>query len=132
MFDPNLPQAGTEIDAVQMRAQLNGLKALIDAIVTVTAAQVDGVSTLNPGDPAAVTLTVSAGTLHFLFGIPRGLAGVAGTNGVDGAPGPPFANAVVDSVTTLPPGAAAWVTVSFDGTLVHFSYGIPAWGASPE
>ena len=123
MFDPNLPQAGTEIDAVQMRAQLNGLKALIDAIVTVTAAQVDGVSTVNPGDPAAVTLTVSAGSLNFLFGIPRGQEGVAGQ---DGAPGAPFANAVVDSVTTLPPGSPATVTVSFDGTLVHLSYGIPA------
>ncbi len=32
MFDPNLPQAGTEIDAVQMRDQLNGLKTLIDAV----------------------------------------------------------------------------------------------------
>ncbi len=31
-FDPNLPQAGTEIDAVQMRSQLNALKALIDAV----------------------------------------------------------------------------------------------------
>ena len=26
MFDPNLPQAGTETDAVQMRTQLNALK----------------------------------------------------------------------------------------------------------
>ena len=31
-FDPNIPQAGTEIDAVQMRSQLNGLKDLIDAV----------------------------------------------------------------------------------------------------
>ena len=31
-FDPNLPQAGTEIDADQMRSQLNGLKDLIDAV----------------------------------------------------------------------------------------------------
>ena len=30
-YDPNIPQAGTEIDAVQMRGQLNGLKDLIDA-----------------------------------------------------------------------------------------------------
>ena len=28
-FDPNLPQANTEIDAVQMRDQLNGLNDLI-------------------------------------------------------------------------------------------------------
>ncbi len=137
MFDPTLPQAGTEIDAVQMRSQLNGLKALIDAIVTLTAAQIDGVSTVNPGDPASVGLTVIGNTLHFTFGIPRGQEGQAGSNGSDGAQGvpgiqgqqgaqgPPFANAVVDSVTTLNPGDPATVTVSFDGVNVHFSYGIP-------
>lgn len=137
MFDPTLPQAGTEIDAVQMRSQLNGLKALIDAIVTLTAAQIDGVSTVNPGDPASVGLTVIGNTLHFTYGIPRGQEGQAGSNGSDGAQGvpgiqgqqgaqgPPFANAVVDSVTTLNPGDPATVTVSFDGVNVHFSYGIP-------
>ena len=31
-FDPNLPQELTEIDAAQMRSQLNALKALIDAL----------------------------------------------------------------------------------------------------
>jgi hypothetical protein len=31
-FDPNLPQAGTLVDAVQIRAQLNALKALIDEL----------------------------------------------------------------------------------------------------
>jgi hypothetical protein len=31
-FDPTLPLEHTEIDAAQMRAQLNGLKDLIDAI----------------------------------------------------------------------------------------------------
>jgi hypothetical protein len=137
MFDPTLPQPGTEIDAVQMRSQLNGLKALIDAIVTLTAAQIDGVSTVNPGDPASVGLTVIGNTLHFTFGIPRGQEGLPGSNGSDGAQGvpgiqgqqgaqgPPFANAVVDSVTTLNPGDPATVTVSFDGVNVHFSYGIP-------
>ncbi len=55
-------------------------------------------------------------TLHFTFGLPRGAdggqgpAGSNGTNGNDGSPGatgpqgPPFANAVVDWVTTLNPG----------------------------
>jgi hypothetical protein len=33
MFDPNLPQEGTPLDAVQMRSQFNGLKTLIDAIL---------------------------------------------------------------------------------------------------
>ena len=48
MFDPNLPQEGTPLDAVQMRSQLNGLKAIIDAILTVSAAQVDSTNTLPP------------------------------------------------------------------------------------
>jgi hypothetical protein len=128
MFDPNLPQAGTEIDAVQMRAQLNGLKALIDAIVTLTAAQVDGVGTLLPSEPATVGLSVISNTLHFTFGIPRGDEGVSGQNGSDGAQGsqgPPFAQAVVDAVTTLNPSDPATVNVSFDGTNVHFLFGIP-------
>ena len=123
MYDPNIPATNAELTSAMFRGQFQGLKALIDAIVTLTAAQVDGVSTLNPGDPATVTLTVNAGSLNFLFGIPRGQEGVAGQ---DGAPGAPFANVVVDSVTTLPPGSLATVTVSFDGSLVHLSYGIPA------
>jgi hypothetical protein len=128
MFDPNLPQAGTEIDAVQMRAQLNGLKDLIDAIVTLTAAQVDGVATLLPGEAATVELNVIGNTLHLTFGIPRGDEGVPGQNGSDGQPGsqgPPFAQAVVDSVTTLNPSDPATVNVGFDGTNVHFVFGIP-------
>lgn len=50
---------------------------------------------------------------------------------MDGAPGavdpqgPPFAAAVVDGVTILDPGIAATVGVSFDGTNVHFTFGIP-------
>ena len=125
-FNPVLPLDGSLVVADVLRDQFNGLAALIAAVTSVDAAVVDGVQTLNPGDPATVALTVNAETLHFLFGIPRGNEGVPGTNGTDGAPGPPFANAVVDGVTTLPPGAQAWVTVSFDGSLVHFSYGIPA------
>jgi hypothetical protein len=87
MFDPNLPQAGTEIDAVQMRGQLNGLKDLIDAILTVTAAQVDATNTLPPGDPAAVTVSVTGNTLHFSFDIPQGEAGAAGSEGPPGIQG---------------------------------------------
>ena len=90
MFDPNYPPLNAEIESAPLRSQFTSLKALIDALTSINAAQVDGVNTLNPGDPAAVTLTLSASTLHFLFGIPRGLEGVAGTNGVDGAPGPPL------------------------------------------
>lgn len=37
-FDPNLPQPNTPADADQMRAQLNGLKDLIDALTAQLAA----------------------------------------------------------------------------------------------
>lgn len=133
-FDPNLPQEGTDLDAVEMRAQLTGLKDLIDAILTITAAQIDSVSTGNSGEPATVGLSVVGNTLHFTFSLPRGDAGGTGpqgNNGMDGAPGgvgpqgPPFAAAVVDGVTTLDPGNAATVGVIFDGSNVRFTFGIP-------
>ena len=89
MYDPTLPQAGTEIDAVQMRGQLNGLKDLIDAIQTITAAQVDGTNTLPPGEPALVTLSVLGQTLHFTFDLPQGFNGADGSNGSDGSQGEP-------------------------------------------
>ena len=78
MFDPNIPQAGTEIDAVQMRGQLNGLKDLIDAVPTITSAQVDAVNTLPAGDPAAADASVASGALHLSFGIPEGQSGPPG------------------------------------------------------
>ena len=46
-FDPTLPIAGEEIDAVELRAQFNALKALIDAQaaqITAQAAQIAGLT----------------------------------------------------------------------------------------
>ena len=111
-----------------MRSQLTSLKALIDAILTLTAAQVDGTTTLNPGDPATAAVSVDGNTLRFTFGIPQGLQGEQGIQGFEGGPGPqgpPFATAIVDGVATLDPGMSATVSVSFDGTNVHFTFGIP-------
>ncbi|MBE2284014.1 MAG: hypothetical protein IAE77_11205 [Prosthecobacter sp.] len=125
MFDPTYPQDLTPIDATPMRNQLNSLKALIDAIATVTGAVVDSVNTLPAGEPAVVTVSVTDSTLHFTFDIPEGPQGVAGNDGGEGPPGPPFANAVVDAVNTLPAGDPANVTVSFDGTNVGFTFDIP-------
>ena len=122
MFDPNIPQPLTEIDADQMRGQLNGLKSLIDAVPGITDVVIDGVTTLDPGEPASATATIVGTVLHLTFAIPRGDEGVQGSQGVQG---PPFANAIVDAVNTLPPGSAATVSVSFDGTDVHFTFGIP-------
>ena len=127
-FDPTLPAANTPNSSAQMRAQLNGLKDLIDNIGSVTSAQVDTVTTLSAGDAATVDASITGGVLHFSFGIPQGQVGdpgPTGGNGNDGAPGQPFAQAVVDNVNTLSPGQDATVDVSFDGTNVHFSFGIP-------
>ena len=82
-------------------------------------AVVDGVNTLNPGDPATVAVAFDGTDVRFTFGIPRGDTGTAGPMG------PAFATALVDSVTTLPPGDAASVGVSFDGSNVRFAFGIP-------
>ena len=95
MFDPNLPQAGTEVDAVQMRAQLTGLKDLIDALPTgagITEAVVESVTTLPPGNPATATVSLVGGELRFTFALPEGATGPAGEQGNDGqqgATGPP-------------------------------------------
>lgn len=130
-FDPAQPADHSPLSSAVMRDQLTSLKALIDAILTLTAAQVDGTTTLNPGDPATAAVSVDGNTLRFTFGIPRGQDGQAGQNGQDGGPGPtgpqgpPFATAVVDGVTTLNPGDNATVSVTFDGTNVHFTFGIP-------
>ena len=118
-FDPNLPQEGTPLDAVQMRSQLNGLKAIIDAILTLTAAQVDSTNTLPPSTPANASVSVVGNTLHFTFEIPQGQEGPMGQQG------PPFSQAVVDAVNTVNPGDPAAVGVSFDGTNVRFTFDIP-------
>ena len=131
MFDPSQPAEGSPLQSAVMRNQLTSLKALIDLLVSFTQAQVDGTITLNPGDPATASVTPDGTMLRFSFGIPKGNDGAQGQAGNDGAPGqpgaqgPPFAQAIVDAVTTLNPGESAWVTVSFDGTHVHFTFGIP-------
>jgi hypothetical protein len=137
-YDPAFPAANAELTSPAFRDQFQGLKALIDAVPTITTAQVDAVNTLSPGAPATVGVSITGGVLHFTFGIPQG---VAGPQGNEGAQGPPFANAVVDAVTTLPPGSPATVGTWFDGTDVHFTFEIPqgetgeqgsAGGVSPE
>jgi|UniRef100_UPI00378306DD hypothetical protein len=182
-FDPTKPANNSPNSSAEMRAQLTGLKELIDAVpagppgengtsVTgavidgtntlnpgepaqasvnwdganvrftfgiprgqdgvssppITSFIVDGVSTLNPGEPATVQTSFNGASVGFLFGIPRGNDGTNGSNGNDGGPGaqgPPFANAVVDSVTTLNPGDNATVQTIFDGSNVRFQFGIP-------
>lgn len=118
-FDPNYPTDGNPFLAEPMRQQLLSLKAMIDALVTLNAAQVDAVNTLNPGEPATAAVTADGSTLRFTFNIPRG------SDGAPGPQGPAFGNAIVDTVTTIDPGQPAGVSVSFDGNTVHFGFAIP-------
>ena len=69
------------------------------------------------------------GHLVMLQNIP---SGPPGPQGVPGIQGPPFAQAVVDAVNTLPPGTDATVSVSFDGTNVHFTFNIPRGGEGTQ
>jgi hypothetical protein len=167
-FDPTLPADHAELRAAVMRGQLTALFGEIQAIPAgppgppgppgaagaagpaggegppgppFAEAVVDGVNTLEPGADATVAVSFAGGEVHFTFGIPRGAAGADGTDGTDGAPGPPgppFAQAVVDGVSTLDPGQNATVETSFDGTFVHFTFGIPrgfdgaTGGSGPE
>ncbi|MBK8039878.1 MAG: hypothetical protein IPK22_22505 [Verrucomicrobiaceae bacterium] len=98
MFDPTKPANNSPNSSAEMRAQLNGLKALIDAIASVSTAVVDGVTTLPPGDPATVTLNVVANTLHFTFGIPQG---PTGADGLQGQPGEVSQTDLNNAVATM-------------------------------
>ena len=95
MYDPSYPPTDALIESAPLRNQFNALKALIDAIQTLTAAQIDGVNTLPAGDPAAVSVTVTGNTLRFSFDIPQGEKGdqgdpgPQGDTGADGPPGTP-------------------------------------------
>jgi hypothetical protein len=77
-FDPTLPANNSSGSSAQMRAQLTGLKTLIDAVPTITSAAVDAVNTLPAGDPAAVSVSVIGDVLHLTFGIPQGQSGLPG------------------------------------------------------
>ncbi len=124
-YDPQWPQNGQNIDADRFRAQFSGVIDLINAASGITAVVVDEVVTLPAGAAATAGLNLIGSTLHFTFALPRGQDGIAGPAGMDGAVGPPFAQAVVDSVTTLDPGQPATVQTSFDGSNVRFHFGIP-------
>lgn len=77
-FDPTKPANNAPDSSAEMRGQLQGLKALSDAILRITAAQIDGVTTLNPGDNASIQATFDGSSVRFVFGIPRGQDGPPG------------------------------------------------------
>jgi hypothetical protein len=137
------------MEAGQMRSQFNGLKTLID---NVPAGPPGPQGPQGPqgapgpqgevgpdgpqGEPGPQGPQGEQGPVGPSGGPPGpqgepGPAGPAGPQGEPGPQGPPFANAVVDGVTTLPPGDPAAVSVSFDGTDVHFSFSIPQGEQGP-
>jgi hypothetical protein len=102
------------------RAQLTGLKDLIDAVPTITGAVLDGVTTGNPGDPATVNLSVVGTELHFSFTLPRGDTGPPGNDGQTGLQGPP------GEVTNASLAAAIDGTSSNSNTVNTLLLGAPA------
>lgn len=148
-YDPNFPPHEAELLSADFRAQFNGLKALIDAIPAgpqgvkgdkgdpFANVIVDGVNLLPQGALPTIDMTVDGADVHLLFGIPEGPTGSGGPEGPQGAqgpqgvPGPAFASVVVDSVTTLPAGADATVTVTYDGNTVHLALGLPRGADGP-
>ena len=74
-FDPDQPANQSALSSQVMRSQLTGLKSLIDDVLTLNAAQIDGVTTLPAGDPAEASVSVVGNTLHFTFAIPQGSQG---------------------------------------------------------
>ena len=86
MFDPSLPQENTPVDAVQMRAQLNGLKDLIDAVPVIAAAQVEAVNTVPTGTSANATVSVVGDELRFTFDIPKALKALPAVMAAKGHP----------------------------------------------
>ena len=93
-FDPNKPANNSPNSSAEMRAQLNGLKDLIDALPTgagITGAVIESVTTLPPGNPASATVSLVGSELRFTFALPEGATGPAGqtgSTGNDGQQGP--------------------------------------------
>ena len=132
-YDAARPHDHSTIEADELRDQFHGVVDIIAALAatTITGVQIDAVNTIDPGQPASVSVLILDNVAHLTFNIPRGATGAAGTNGAPGGPGPigpqgpPFANALIGGVTTLNSGENAWVTVNFDGSNVQFFFGIP-------
>ena len=87
-FDPSLPAPNSPLESQVIRDQLQALFNLSNSIVTVTAAQVDGTNTVEPGTPANVSVSVNGNTLHFTIDIPQGQEGLPGPAGAVGPQGP--------------------------------------------
>ncbi len=117
-YDPALPEDGALVVAGVLRSQFQGLATMINAIPAGPPGPqgIQGVQGI-PGEQGLPGIQGAQGA--------QGGQGLQGEPGQPGAQGPPFANAVVDGVATLPPSYPATVQTSFDGTNVHFTFGLP-------
>ena len=77
-YDPSKPAASSPNSSAEMREQLTSLKSLIDAVPVVSGAVVDTTTTGSPGSPAAVSVSLAGGVLHFTFDVPQGQQGPTG------------------------------------------------------
>ena len=100
-FDPTKPVEGTEIDAVELRNQFNGLKTIIDAIPPPLPGPpgVQGIQGPQGNDGRSVVgvadngsgqaiVQMSDGSTYGPFTVASGPPGPQGIPGTDGGPGP--------------------------------------------
>ena len=72
----------------------------------ISSGTVDGVSTLNPGEPATVAISFDGATMHFTFGIPRGAVGEQGIQGIAGLMGEVSYAALASEIATAVAGTS--------------------------
>ena len=123
-YDPTLPADTTKASAAQMRAQFAGLNDRITAIPVGPAGAMGPQGPQGGPGPAGPQGNNGNDGATGPQGNP-GADGPMGPQGVQGPQGPSVAAAVVDGVNTLNPGEPATVSTSFDGSNVHFQFGIP-------
>jgi hypothetical protein len=104
MFDPTKPANHSPNSAAEMRAQLAGLKALIDAVPAgppgpqgpegpvISTIQIGSVTTGSPGTPASASVNVFGNNVELSFTIPQGETG-SGVTSTD------VTNAIANEIT---------------------------------
>lgn len=96
-FDPTKPANNSDVSSQELRNQLNGLKALIDAIPdgapgpagpegpAFSNIQIGGVTTVDPGTSASASVSVFGNNVELSFSIPKGETGGVSSSDVSNA-----------------------------------------------
>jgi hypothetical protein len=116
-FDPLKPATGSRLSSEEMRAQLNGLKALIDAVPAgppgpqgpaFASIQIASVTTGTPGSPAGAQVAVFGNNVELSFTIPAGEQGASGVTSSD------VTNAIANEIsgTARNPNTVAMLGIS--------------------